>query len=670
MPLDVAQKLLDLTRLRRFDELLVVWRGAAANQREAEIPKRLAAAALAQSGDLDAASTLLRELLTRETIEAATCALAARVLSDVGDLTSSLNVWERALALAPNNFVWWTWFAKVAISAGQAERALRGSEAHALHREQHIDVALAYVTLLANAQRADEALITFERIVSRWPNHPEAGPLFAAFVMREFPLKASNLMRTRQWCPQPAPLSPARVRASLAIPAFFDSEASAAQWRAHLLAQLVELKELARNSTLQGDERASCLSMTPFFAAFHDADITAIQFAWGDFVEELVAPLRATLGFADQSRRPIFRVGIVSNRLTDSSAGRFFNGWVKQLVDAQFEVRLYALGPSDLETDRLSRIATTHRVHTDDVSLWLPLTRQLMADDNDLLLFPEPQGSPLIMLIAGLRCAPIQCAAFGNPVTTGLHSMDYFLVPDAAEVPSPESFYREKVVRIEGIGFIPAAAPLVSGFDRKSFGFGDRERIYLVNQQLPKWNPDFVDAICDVLQQDKRGRLVYFGVGTSVSIRAAQMHLRSAFNARGVDIAERSMFLVGLDRPDFLALNLASDVSLDTFGFGGGSTTMDALSVGLPVITLEGRFLRSRQTSGMLRNKDLSQFIACNQRNFVDVAVAVGQTPLMRANARARFFQTGWTATRAESSRSCSRNLVEFFESLNRQQSA
>ncbi len=617
-----AQKLLDLTRERRFGEVVNEWKAADVRDREIEVCKRLAAAAFAQSGDLAAARELLLELLSRTDIEAATCALAARVLFDTGATDASLAAWERAVSLAPANLGWWKWFAETSIRANQPERALVGAETHALHREQNVEIALAHATLLAKAHRSDEALFAFERLMALWPAHPVAGATFAQFAMREFPLQARELLDKRPWRPQPVTLSPELVRTAVALPAFFENETAAAEWRSCLLDQLKKLTELARTSPLRGADRASCLAATPFFAGFHDADITPIQFAWGDFVEALVAPIRSALPTVVEKGGPARKIGIVSNRFTDSSAGRFFNSWVEQLLATGYDVRLYALGMSDHETDRLSRLTPTERYAHDDPGYFLPLAHKLLTDQNDVLLFPEPQGSALITLVAGLRCAPIQCAAFGNPVTTGLHTMDFFLVPDAAEVAEPAAFYREKVARLAGIGIAFSDVPSAPRFDRQSFGFSPEERIYLVNQQLQKWSPHFVNAILDILRRDKQGRLVFFGIGSNVSTRAARRYLRETFQAQGVDLAARSTFLPGLDRVNFLALNAASDVSLDTLGYGGGSTTLDALGVGLPVITVQGRFLRSRQTAGMLRLAGSEQYICSDAASFVEAALA------------------------------------------------
>ncbi len=621
-----VERLLNLTRQRDFLAVIEAWRRTPAELRDAEIPSRLAAAACAQSGDLLAAVSILRRLVASRIAEPATLALAGRVLFDAGYPTESLDAWQRAMESQPENLGWWLWFARAALEAGQPERALRGSEVFTFHRESSEEASTLYAALLTKAHRTDEALGAMERTLARWPHHAAGGPAYAEFVMREFPYEARACLARTAWKPKASPLSPSRVRASLWMPAFFETEVSAAQWRADLLGEIRELTELAKDGGLADADRALCLSSTPFFAAYHDADVTPIQFAWGDFVEALVAPLRRNvIGAGSRPTHPR-RVGIVSNRLTDSSAGRFFNGWVAELLASGFSVTLYAIGATDAETDRLASLTTLHRFPKDEVSHWEPIRARIELDANEVLLFPEPQGSPLTILLAGLRLAPVQIAAFGNPLTTGLRTVDFFLSPDAAEVAAPASQYREHVVRLSGIGTVILEPPSPSRFDRKSFGFGDDEHIYIVNQQLQKWTPDFLQAVTDLLTEDQKGRLVYFAFGSNVSVRAFQKQLRDRFVAAKMDVGSRALCVTGFGRNDYLALNRSATVSLDTFGYGGGSSTADAISVGLPVVTREGQFLRSRQSAGMLRSAGRIDSICSTTDAFVRLARDIAQS--------------------------------------------
>lgn len=632
---DIDEQLAMLMRERRFVEVIELWRRASlASPTATESSGRLAAAAMAQLGDLSSSDLLLSDLLGRGAKEAATWALAARIAADLGRHSESVDRWERATSINVDNTVWWRWLGETAIKAHSPERALANAGVHRLRFNQNVDLAIVYASLLVAANRHQEALIEFERILARWPGHSVAGPAFVEFVIREFPVEAFDLLATVDWRPSPAVLSAAEVRAAAILPSNFVSNASSSAWRERMTTELRRLTELATSSLLTGDARARCLATTPFFAAYTEADVTALQFAWGDFVEALVAPLRLELPPTSvrTAGMPLRKVGFVTNRATDSSAGRFFNSWLYLLKAAGFSVVLYAIGATDSVTDQLEREFIVYRHENDDVASWRAIAMRLAADRNDVLIFPEPQGSQLIQLVAGIRFAPIQCAAFGNPVTTGLTTMDYFFVPDDAEVASPGAHYREQVIRLAGSGTTITAAPKAAKYLRESFGFLDHEHIYLASQNFLKWTPNFIDAVIEILQRDPIGRLVFFAVSFGGSVRAFEAMLRTYMNEAGLRYSERVSVVGLLPRESYLALHVAADVSLDTFGFSGGSSTFDALSAGLPVIAMEGKFLRGRQSSALLRRHGQAANIAKTVEEYVDFALATAQS--RRAKAR------------------------------------
>lgn len=619
----LTHQLIDLLRAGQFERLLSVWQSAPSGQREIESAKRTAAAALAQIGNLATSYQLLSELAVRREAEPASLLLAGRVAFDLGEFGASVDHFERLVSRDRGNVDAWRRLADAALRARQPDRALRGAEVHTLLFVHDVDLAIRHASLLALAGRIDEALIAFERLLARWPNHAIAGPAFAEFVMRELPLESADLLDRTPWMPTDGVLSGALVRALLWLPAWSASSESARQWRERLLANLRLLMTLAESSPLTGDERAHCLATTPFFAAYHDADVTEIQFAWGDFVEALVAPLRA--GYLPERKQSsaVRTIGIVSNRLTDSSAGRFFNPWLATLRGAGYTVRLYAIGSFDHVTDELSSLFTTHRFPSDDVVAWRPLANQLHTDANDVLIYPEPQGSQLIQLIAGIRFAPVQCAAFGNPLTTGLRSMDYFFVPDGAEVNDASAHYREHVVRLAGLGVSMPTVPVPSSHERSAFGLGAGDHVVLVSQQLQKWTPRFVEAVLHILSRDPEAILVYFSVASGVSTRAFESHLRARFIAAGLNFGSRARAVGMLGRTDYLALHKCADVALDTFGFSGGSSTLDAVAAGLPVVSIDGSSLRGRQSSAILRATGQAANVVDSEEAFVSRALVI-----------------------------------------------
>ena len=75
-----------------------------------------------------------------------------------------------------------------------------------------------------------------------------------------------------------------------------------------------------------------------------------------------------------------------------------------------------------------------------------------------------------------------------------------------------------------------------------------------------------------------------------------------------------------MSKPDFLNLNLVCDVFLDTFGWSGGHTTIDALSCDLPVVTCPGEFLRGRHGYGILKMLGVTDTVAQTEEEYIEIA--------------------------------------------------
>ena len=636
MDASLSSILVALTQQRNFPGVVAAWQRANASERSQEVAARMAATAYAQLGDLVAANAILSTFFAASSGDAAdapTWALAARISFDLNRFAESVSRWEHAVTLNQESVSWWRWFADACIKASVPERALQSAGIHRARINQDAELAITLVTLLVAANRCDEALLEFERVLANWPHHQDAGPAFAEFVVREYPMDALELLDRVQWRPVQRVLSAATVRTAVLLPAFYETPEMADRWWHRLLTELRDLTALARQSTLIGQARGDCVATTPFFAAYFERDVTEIQCAWGDFVEAVCSPLRAPYGALARIAGVVKTIGVISNRFNDSSAGRFFNPWLHELKSEGFDVRLYAIGAGDVVTESLSREFVTLRIATDEIGHWKNLADRVYADQNQVLLYPEPQGSQLIELIAGLRLAPVQCAAFGNPLTTGLATMDYMFVPDAAEVAEPKLHYREQVIRLAGLGTIVEPSTNVGSYSRASFGFSATERIYLVSQQLQKWSPRFMDALIELLRRDVSGRLVYFVQNSTLSSRAFELLLRHKFHRNGIEYARRVTVAGNLARENYLALHQAADVGLDTFGFSGGSTTLDALSVGLPFVSLEGSFLRGRQSAAIMRQLGQGGNVAQCVDQFVEFARSVTRPTVARAGA-------------------------------------
>ena len=85
-------------------------------------------------------------------------------------------------------------------------------------------------------------------------------------------------------------------------------------------------------------------------------------------------------------------------------------------------------------------------------------------------------------------------------------------------------------------------------------------------------------------------------------------------------------------RADFLRVNAACDALLDTRGWSGGNTSLDALASCLPVVTLPGALMRARQTAGMLTIAGVPELIAATEDDYVELAARLAKDPAFRGD--------------------------------------
>ena len=89
-------------------------------------------------------------------------------------------------------------------------------------------------------------------------------------------------------------------------------------------------------------------------------------------------------------------------------------------------------------------------------------------------------------------------------------------------------------------------------------------------------------------------------------------------------------FLTIPERLDYLMINLLSDVYLDTFTWSGGNTTLEAIACNLPIVTCPGEFMRGRHSDSFLKMLGVTDTIAHNVAEYIEIAVKLGLNPVWR----------------------------------------
>ncbi len=284
-------------------------------------------------------------------------------------------------------------------------------------------------------------------------------------------------------------------------------------------------------------------------------------------------------------------MGFLSGELRTCTIGSYFGSWILGLPRERFEVSCYFTGyQSDDLTARLA--ASCDRFHALGPGVGSQAT--IVRDDApDILVLPDVGIHTQSNLFANLRLAPIQCAGWGHPVTTGSRFVEHFLSCAAMEPPGAAAHYGENLILLPGLGVRYDPPPRAQQIRRADFGLPEDAHIYICPNRLHKIMPDQDSLFLAILAADPRAVLVFFAAVQPGQQRAFMDRLQRGLAAAGIAPRRQIKLLPILSRDRFRSALAVADVMLDTPNFSGGSTALDALAAGLPIVAREGRPLWS-----------------------------------------------------------------------------
>ena len=133
-----------------------------------------------------------------------------------------------------------------------------------------------------------------------------------------------------------------------------------------------------------------------------------------------------------------------------------------------------------------------------------------------------------------------------------------------------------------------------------------------------------------------RCQFVFFSHAHGEVSQRLRLRLEGRFREAGLDMGQNCVFIPWQSKAVFHGLMRRSAVFLDTIGFSGFNTALQAVECGLPVVTREGKFLRGRLASGILRTMGLPELIAASDADYVALAVRLAGDLEFREHMRAR----------------------------------
>jgi len=343
---------------------------------------------------------------------------------------------------------------------------------------------------------------------------------------------------------------------------------------------------------------------------------------FGDMVERLARPFKDWPNSPDP-HKPL-RVGFVSGDLGSHPVGYFLEGVLAALTspEASGEIELFAY-PTQPHDDEVTKRLRSHclawysAVGLSDEAL----AQRIREDGIDILVDLSGHTAHNRLPMFAWKPAPVQVSWLGYFATTGVAAMDYFIADPWTLPPEQEAYFSERIWRLPEtrLCFTPPDAQLeVNALP----ALGNGCVTFGCFNNLSKMNDAVVALWARVLHAVPGSRLFlkYQQLG-EVSVRQRTCE---RFAAHGID-SGRLIFEGYVPRGSYLQAYHRVDIGLDPFPFPGGTTTVEALWMGVPVLTLQGERFLSRQGVGLLMNAGLPDWIAADADDYVARAVAHAQ---------------------------------------------
>jgi predicted O-linked N-acetylglucosamine transferase (SPINDLY family) len=304
-----------------------------------------------------------------------------------------------------------------------------------------------------------------------------------------------------------------------------------------------------------------------------------------------------------------------------------------------FEVYCYASHRvSDAVTERLRKYVPHWRNvagMTDS-----ELAERIRKDGIDILIDLSGHTALNRLPVFAWKPAPVQVTWLGYFATTGVRAIDYLIADPLTLPPTEEAYFTENIWRLPetrlcfsdpGIDITPGVLPAQQCGTVTFCCFND----------LGKINDGVIALWARVLASVAGSRLLV----KAKQLQSAAMRDSLARRFRAAGVPENRLIIEGPStRADYLAAYRRVDMALDPFPYPGGTTTVEALWMGVPVLTLNGTSFLSRQGVGLLTNAGLEDWIAANQDDYVMRAAAhaqdLGRLASLRSGLRQRVLRS------------------------------
>ena len=316
------------------------------------------------------------------------------------------------------------------------------------------------------------------------------------------------------------------------------------------------------------------------------------------------------------------RVGYVSSDLRQHAVG-FALSEILELHDkASVEIFAYYCGdpaPIDPTQARIKEAVD----HWRDIAALsdIEAARRIAADGIDVLIDVNGYTKHARTKIFAYRPAPVIVNFCGYPGTMASPYHQYMIADDVIVPPENELYYTEKVLRIACNQPVDRKRAVSERPTRAEAGLPDDAFVFASFNGMQKITAPCFARWMAILTATP-GSVLWLLSGDE----SANERLRRLAEEAGV-AKERLIFAGKAQNPDHLARIGLADLFLDTFPYGAHSTAADAITQGLPVLTIAGKSFASRFCASIVTADGIPELVCGDPDDYVRMAIALAESP-------------------------------------------
>lgn len=250
--------------------------------------------------------------------------------------------------------------------------------------------------------------------------------------------------------------------------------------------------------------------------------------------------------------------------------------------------------------------------HIDDFALYEKIT----DDQIDVLVDLSGHTASARMGLFAMRPAVVQMSYLGYPHSTGLPFIDWLIADPIVAPPEHQGLFSERIAYVGGSVFCwhPVDEyPLPSDFESAV----DRPIVFGSFNNLLKVNNQVLEVWARVLREVENSRLLLKApVLADKAIRIQTLSRLAAFGISSSQVDLRGPSELSEMMQEYLDVHIA----LDTFPYNGGTTSLQAMWMGCPIVTLQGNNFVSRMGASFLSAIDRIDWIAEDADKYVEIA--------------------------------------------------